>query len=242
MALLPRHDPPQQPQRIRWRSGCRGHAACEQKGTHSAASLFLGRHTRDPDEDPPSGTRLGAHHRPGGKQAPAPPQHPTSACTPARHGVLRVIANASTLLQGRITTFQSVLNGALRAAHVRSLCAAMPCEIRGDRGQGMGSALAPSGYARARGRARERAGRRRGFASALSPLNPRDPCECATEPSLRSDRNHPLRYLFGEGFGRFCDRSATETEPAVRTRGRRSSRRADWPVVSTDVHPNPLDL
>jgi hypothetical protein len=65
---LLQHDPPQQPQCVRWRSGCRGQGACEQEGTHPAADAFLGRHTRGTDEDPPSVPRLGAHQRRGGNR------------------------------------------------------------------------------------------------------------------------------------------------------------------------------
>jgi hypothetical protein len=42
------------------------------KGTHSAASAFLGRRTRGPDEDLPSVSRPGIPIPAGGKQAPTP--------------------------------------------------------------------------------------------------------------------------------------------------------------------------
>jgi hypothetical protein len=77
------------------------------------------------------------------------------------------------------------------------LGAGTPGDLRGG-WPGMGSALAPSGHACTRGRAR-RAGRKRGFSAVLSFLSSRFACKCAPSVSLPN----PASVPFGAVFGRF---------------------------------------
>jgi hypothetical protein len=73
------------------------------KATHSTQVYFCGVILADWTRTSLGYHGWGAHQRRGGNRVPP---HATSACTPAPHGILRVIANTSTLLEGRTATFQ----------------------------------------------------------------------------------------------------------------------------------------